>query len=340
MGLINPDYCCIFRLMPRQPRFEHPGAIYHVLNRGNYRSAIFETDGAKQALLRSLSETAEKMGWRVHAWAIMANHYHAAIRTPKANLVEGMKHWQGTFAVRFNRMRDERGHIFQGRYKSLRVDPVGGLGALCHYIHLNPLRAKVCSLKNLNQWPWNSLSWICNRSDRPSWHDPLPALQHAGMARDNRSSHTRYLRYLGNLMADESARADLQFESMSKGWVVGSDDFKASLVEEHKELKARLASVRTGLRETQEEQWWREVEKMLTTLGYSPEDLKLAGRSADWKVALAAALKTRTTVTNRWMSEHLNLGNLHEVSRKVNAWLRQPDQRLSRKLKVTPNPKA
>ena len=100
--------------MPRQRRIEYEGGIYHVINRGNYRSDVFGTEGAKAALLRGLGETAEKLGWRVHAWVIMSNHYHVALETPGGNLVEGMKHWQATFGTRFNRMRDERGHIFQG----------------------------------------------------------------------------------------------------------------------------------------------------------------------------------------------------------------------------------
>jgi REP element-mobilizing transposase RayT len=40
-------------------------------------------------LLRGLGETAEKLGWRVHAWVIMSNHYHLALETPGGNLVEG-----------------------------------------------------------------------------------------------------------------------------------------------------------------------------------------------------------------------------------------------------------
>jgi hypothetical protein len=34
------------------------------------------------------------------------------------------------------------------------------------------------------------------------------------------------------------------------------------------------------------------------------------------------------------------MGNLHEVSRKVAAWLRQPNPALMKKLARTPNPKA
>jgi hypothetical protein len=43
-----------------------------VINRGNYRSDVSGTEGAKAALLRGLGETAEKLGWRVHAWVIMS----------------------------------------------------------------------------------------------------------------------------------------------------------------------------------------------------------------------------------------------------------------------------
>ena len=38
------------------------------------------------------------MGWRVHAWCLMGNHYHLCLQTPDANLVEGMKWLQRTIA--------------------------------------------------------------------------------------------------------------------------------------------------------------------------------------------------------------------------------------------------
>jgi hypothetical protein len=72
----------------------------------------------------------------------MANHYHLAVETPVPNLAEGMRWLQGTFGLRFNRFRTENGHLFQGRYKSLIVEPGEGLGPLCHYIHLNHVQAK------------------------------------------------------------------------------------------------------------------------------------------------------------------------------------------------------
>ena len=69
-------------------------------------------------------------------------HYHLCLETPEANLVDGMRWLQSTFANRFNRFRKESGHVFKGRYKAILLDD-DALGAVCHYIHLNPVRAGI-----------------------------------------------------------------------------------------------------------------------------------------------------------------------------------------------------
>ena len=126
--------------MARKLRIEAEEAVYHVIARGNYRADVFATEASKAAFLRCLDEACIKAGWQVHAWCVMSNHYHLCLRTPQANLVEGMRWLQATFSVRFNRFRGEQGHVFQGRYKALLVEPEA-VGAVCHYIHLNPVRA-------------------------------------------------------------------------------------------------------------------------------------------------------------------------------------------------------
>ena len=85
---------------------------------------------------------------------------------------------------------------------------------------------------------------------------------------------------------------------------------------------------------TQEAVWQEMLENLLAQLGRTADELASAGKSAGWKRAVAAALKQKTTVTNRWLGEArrgearrgeaLYLGNLHEVSRKVAAWTRGP----------------
>ena len=87
--------------------------------------------------------------WRVHAYVVMRNHYHLALETPRGNLVEGMQWLQATFANRFNRLRQENGHVFQGRYQALLVEDLAGLGAVGHYIHLNAVRARLLPIEKL-----------------------------------------------------------------------------------------------------------------------------------------------------------------------------------------------
>ena len=323
--------------MARKLRLEAEGGIYHVLNRGNYRSHLFRTERARAAFLGCLDEACGKTGWRVHAWCVMVNHYHLALETPQANLREGMRWLQGTFAMRFNRFRDEHGHLFQGRYKSLAVEG-DGLGALCHYIHLNPVRAKVCTVEGLRNWPWSSYHWLQNPRRRAHWYQGDAPLTHAGALRDTPAGRSRYAAYLAWLSEDEPGRKALHFDRMSKGWAIGSTAFKQALVAEHQVATATLPR-----RDRETEQiagliWEEALAGLLQQLGRQRAELALAGKSVPWKVALGAALKQRTTATNRWLAGNLHLGDPSEVSRKTNRWLRQPDPKLMRKLGLTPNP--
>jgi len=325
--------------MARRLRLEAEGGVYHVINRGNYRMDLFGAAKTKTAFLKCLGEASVKSGWRVHAWCIMSNHYHLAVETPQANLVEGMQWLQGTFATRFNRLRKASGHLFQGRYKSLYVDPKG-LGSLCHYIHLNPVRAGLCKVQELASWPWSSFPWLTDPAKRPSWYDPGVALDHAGGLADTAKGRKKYLEYLEWLSDDEPARKAQKFDQMSKGWVIGSVDFQKDLIEEHKETWQQGKRLAAQMHEAREEIWQQKLQELLKRLGKNKQALVRERKSTSWKVALAGALKAQTTVTNRWLGAALHMGNMYEVSRLVAAWLRAPDSVLARKLRITTNHKA
>ena len=59
--------------MARKLRVEYPGAIYHVMNRGDRREAIFKDDTDREVFLSTLAEACGKTGWRVHALCLMPN---------------------------------------------------------------------------------------------------------------------------------------------------------------------------------------------------------------------------------------------------------------------------
>ena len=104
--------------MARPIRIEYPGAMYHVMCRGNNgRDVFFGEDGCKK-FLDTLDEACMRAGWFVHAYVLMGNHYHLLLETPEGNLVDGMKWFQGTYTQRINAWQGRRGHLFQGRYKA------------------------------------------------------------------------------------------------------------------------------------------------------------------------------------------------------------------------------
>ena len=130
--------------MARKIRIEYPGAIYHGMNRGDRREAIFKDDSDRELFLKTLGETCVKSGWVVHACCLMGNHFHLVLETPQANLVAGMKWLLGTDTSRCNHKHRLTGHLCSGCYKALVVDGsgTGYLRTVCDDVHLNPVRAK------------------------------------------------------------------------------------------------------------------------------------------------------------------------------------------------------
>jgi REP element-mobilizing transposase RayT len=76
--------------MPRKLRIEYPGAMYHVMSRGDRREKIFLDDVDRQDFIKTLAEACQKTNWQVHAYCLMPNHYHLVLETPEPNLVAGM----------------------------------------------------------------------------------------------------------------------------------------------------------------------------------------------------------------------------------------------------------
>src|SRR5580704_6069998 len=145
--------------MPRKPRLEYPGAIYHLMNRGDRREDIVADDADRQRFAETLGEACGKTGWQVHAYCLMRNHFHLVVETPQANLVAGMQWFLGTYTARFNRRHKLFGHLFSGRYKSLIVDGSGSgyLKTVCDYVHLNPVRAGLLRrAQPLQAYRWSS----------------------------------------------------------------------------------------------------------------------------------------------------------------------------------------
>ncbi|HEX2852620.1 MAG TPA: transposase [Opitutaceae bacterium] len=291
--------------MARKLRIQYPGAVYHVINRGNYRRDVFETAGAARAFEATLAETCRRYGWRVHAYVIMRNHYHLALETPRANLVEGM-HWlQSTFATRFNRYRSQNGHLFQGRYQALLVEDHRALARLVHYINLNPVRAGVVEAAEVASFRWGSLRHFAG-GDNPSWLTGEVLLSVLNLG-DTTSGWKTYAAFLTALAGERNAQEEMEFDSLCRGWAIGTAGWRKALAREHSKMALQSGFEHQELREIKETRWRDELQRMLGERGESTEAAHLHAKPAPWKIEMAAELRLRVDAPYRWIAEVLSI---------------------------------
>jgi REP element-mobilizing transposase RayT len=292
-----------------------------VINRGNYRRELFAGKGAAEAFERCLGEAAERFGWRLHAYVVMSNHFHLALETPEPNLSEAMKWLQGTWAARFNRFRGEIGRPFQGRYKALHVEPGEALGQVAHYIHLNPVRAGIVPAERLPEYRPSSLHRFL-RSARPAWLVADNVLAESGGLTDNPEGWKRYVEYLGFLAEEGAARRDDRFGRLSRGWAIGSADFKQALREEltpragGREGFELLGADREAQRQARAAVWEETLSAMAGALGIDLTRLPAKKSAAD-KVRLAAMMTQVTSASNIWLAQRLQMGVPGSVTQYV-----------------------
>ncbi len=140
--------------MARSLRLEFEGAFYHITSRGNLRDRIFFDDKDRERFLEIIRRTKERYGYLLHAYALMENHYHLFLETPKANISQIMQNINTSYTVYINKRHKRFGHLFQGRFKGIIVDKETYLIVLSRYIHLNPVRARI--VKNPEDYRWTS----------------------------------------------------------------------------------------------------------------------------------------------------------------------------------------
>ncbi len=159
-------YAIVF-IMTRPLRLEFPGAVYHVMSRGDNKQKIFLNDHDRRRFLKIYQDVVERQSWMTYAWCLMDNHFHLVIETPEPNLSEGMRLLNGIYTQYFNANKGRVGHVFQGRFHSIVVDENVYLLELVRYVVLNPVRSG--RVDNPGKWPWSSYKATAGLEPCPPW---------------------------------------------------------------------------------------------------------------------------------------------------------------------------
>ena len=309
--------------MARKPRIEYPGAVYHVMSRGNRQGAIFLDDKDCETFINTLSEACTKTGWLVHAFVLMGNHYHLLLETPEANLVAGMKWLQGTYTQRFNARHKVSGHLLQGRYKALVVDSSSGdyFVTVSSYIHLNPARTKGFGLEpgRLVDYRWSSFPLYSRPAQRPEWLAVGRVLGALGFS-DDQSGRTRYRQYIQMRASETSESAERQWVKIRRGWYLGSESFRDELLERlDSTLKGKQRNSFGGeeVRKHDEAEAERILCAGLHCLGLERSSFADLPKGAAEKAVLAWYLRKHTVAGRSWIAKRLCMGDESRVTKLV-----------------------
>lgn len=208
--------------MPRQPRTNIPGMIYHLFQRGNNKEFIFDSDKDKLSILYLLEDHTKKADFELLGYVIMSNHYHLILKIKDTPMQDFMHRIICNYAKNYNKRKQRSGHVFEGRYKSIPVEDRGYLLDLLRYVHQNPIRAGIC--RHVRDYSWSS-----DRFYRmPTYRGPINTSLILDMLSQNRSEAIRMYQTLMNDPVDK-----------------GVDDFETVFVigDKNKHLDRLLAEI-------------------------------------------------------------------------------------------------
>jgi putative transposase len=209
--------------MARLPRLTLPGYPHHIVQRGNNRQAIFESNGDRLFLLDLLAENALKFGVAVHAYVLMGNHFHL-LATPKTEdgLPKMMQAVGRRYVRLFNDSRGRSGTLWEGRYKSTVIQTDRYLLACMAYIDLNPVRAGIAT--SAQEHLWSSYGHYAGLRVDPliTPHSLIWQLGNTPFARE-----AAYVELVRQGITDQEKAALTQ--SVLRGWALGEPNFVTEL---------------------------------------------------------------------------------------------------------------
>jgi putative transposase len=223
--------------MARLPRLVIPNQPHHVIQRGNDRQAIFREAADYVAFLNWLREAARQFKVAVHAYVLMSNHVHLLASPSDQQGLSRMMQWVGRHYVPyFNHKYARAGTLWQGRFKATVIDSERYLMTCCRYIELNPVRAGMVA--GPGDYPWSSYAHHIGLKSDPAVTD------HAlywSLGNTPFQREAAYKALVEQGVSEEDVRA--LGEATSKGWALGSEQFKLSL---EKLTQRRVRQVKRG----------------------------------------------------------------------------------------------
>jgi REP element-mobilizing transposase RayT len=282
--------------MARPLRLAFEEAVYHITARGNRKENIFYEDIDRAVFLDKINETCDRYSLVCYAYCLMDNHYHLFLKTPNANISEGMHYLNASYTNWFKSRHKIVGVVFQGRYKSIIVDANNYSRTLSAYIHLNPRRAGMVG--NPRDYKWSSYrEYLGDRR-------PLEMIDTEFILRqfdsDLNKARTKYESFVLNNLA-----LDNPLKDSYKGIVVGSENFINSVKEKMKSLGEEREIVQT--RNVSAYSHEEIIQQVMEDLSVSRDDIFRRRRGNWYRQLTLFLLKRHTSMSLREIGDMFHM---------------------------------
>jgi hypothetical protein len=220
------------------------------------------------------------------------------------------------------------GHVFSGRYKALIVEGSGNgyLKTACDYVHLNPVRAGLLGAEDrLLAYPWSSFGWyLAAPEHRPGWMRVDRLLGEHGIGQDSAAGRQEFERQMERRRLE--ALDEEALKPLRRGWYLGSEQFKEQMLEL---MEGKLGESHSGElhRETAEQRTNRIIAEELVRRGWPESELATRRRSDPGKLAIAARLRSETTLPIKWIAARVQIGTAKEAKSVLHHLAQSQDQR-------------
>ena len=129
--------------MSRKKRIWHPGAVYHVMSRGNRRTILYKDSADYLRFLDCILNAMKLYNFKIYSICLMTNHFHMIIKTQDVELWKIMQKILHPYSMDFNHRYNFTGHLFESRYVACIIEDDKYLLEVSRYIHLNPVKAQM-----------------------------------------------------------------------------------------------------------------------------------------------------------------------------------------------------
>jgi putative transposase len=150
----------------------------HVYSRGVNGEVIFRDDYDYACWMDLMARAVPRYEVEPLVYNLMPNHHHTGLIQHKPYEVSWLMHdVSGKYAKFYNRRYHRFGALFAGRYTPKPVFDDAGLLRLSHYIHMNPVVARLS--ERPEAWPYGSSAIYIDGAE-PGWVNKEPLLKLVG----------------------------------------------------------------------------------------------------------------------------------------------------------------